>query len=160
MSRSIATNAAFVANRTLAVKDGTISADRLVLATGSRPKRPALDVPYWTSDDVFKLRKMPKSITIVGGGYIACELGHFFHGVGVDTLLVVRRDQLLDREDNETRAIFMKGFHRPACRFFQLDDRFRRARRLGSSPYHRPRRRHGNPARQRGAALLHRPGSK
>ncbi len=103
-------NAAFIANRTLGVNGGTISADRLVLATGSRPQRPTLDVPYWTSDDVFKLRKMPKSITIVGGGYIACELGHFFHGVGVDTLLVVRRDQLLDREDNETRAIFMKGF--------------------------------------------------
>jgi mycothione reductase len=103
-------NAAFIANRTLGVSGGTISADRLVLATGSRPQRPTLDAPYWTSDDVFKLRKMPKSITIVGGGYIACELGHFFHGVGVDTLLVVRRDQLLDREDNETRAIFKKGF--------------------------------------------------
>jgi mycothione reductase len=48
--------------------------------------------------------------TAIGGGYIACELGHFFHGVGVDTLLVVCRDQLLDREDNETRAVFMKGF--------------------------------------------------
>jgi mycothione reductase len=103
-------DAAFAATRTLSVNGGTISADKVVLATGSRPQRPALDVPYWTSDDVFQLRKMPKSITIVGGGYIACELGHFFHGVGVDTLLVVRRDQLLDREDNETRAVFIKGF--------------------------------------------------
>jgi mycothione reductase len=103
-------NAGFVADRTLRVNGSTISADKLVLATGSRPRRPTLGVPYWTSDDVFKLRRMPKSITIVGGGYIACELGHFFQGVGVDTLLVVRRDQLLDREDNETRAIFMKGF--------------------------------------------------
>ena len=103
-------DANFAANRTLSVNEAIISADNVVLATGSRPQRPTLDVPYWTSDDVFKLRKMPKSITIVGGGYIACELGHFFHGVGVDTLLVVRRDQLLDREDNETRAVFMKGF--------------------------------------------------
>ena len=103
-------NAAFVANRTLRVNGESISSDKLVLATGSRPQRPALDVPYWTSDDVFKLRQMPKSITIVGGGFIACELSHFFHGVGVDTLLVVRRDQLLEREDNETRALFMKGF--------------------------------------------------
>jgi dihydrolipoamide dehydrogenase len=102
--------ATFAANRTLRVNGNSIYADKLVLATGSRPRRPALDVPYWTSDDVFKIREMPKSITIVGGGYIACELGHFFHGVGVDTLLVVRRDQLLDREDNETRAVFMKGF--------------------------------------------------
>jgi mycothione reductase len=102
--------AEFVANHTLSVNGATICADKLVLATGSRPKRPELDVPFWTSDDVFKLRKMPKSITIVGGGYIACELGHFFHGLGVDTLLVVRRDQLLDREDHETREVFMKGF--------------------------------------------------
>ena len=102
--------AVFVADRTLMVSGSMISCDQLVLATGSRPRRPELDVPFWTSDDVFRLRKMPKSITIVGGGYIACELGHFFHGVGVDTLLVVRRDQLLDREDNETRTVFMKGF--------------------------------------------------
>ena len=104
--------AAFAANRTLQINGTSIYADELVLATGSRPQRPALEVPYWTSDDVFKLHEMPKSITIVGGGYIACELGHFFQGVGVDTLLVVRRDQLLDREDNETRAVFMKGFTR------------------------------------------------
>ena len=104
--------AAFAANRTLQIDGTFIYADKLVLATGSRPQRPALEVPYWTSDDVFKLHEMPKSITIVGGGYIACELGHFFQGVGVDTLLVVRRDQLLDREDNETRAVFMKGFTR------------------------------------------------
>jgi mycothione reductase len=102
----------FAANRTLRVNGNSIYGDKLVLATGSRPQLPALDVPYWTSDDVFKIREMPKSITIVGGGYIACELGHFFQGVGVDTLLVVRRDQLLDREDNETRAVFMKGFAR------------------------------------------------
>ena len=104
--------AAFAANRTLQINGTSIYADELVLTTGSRPQRPALEVPYWTSDDVFKLHEMPKSITIVGGGYIACELGHFFQGVGVDTLLVVRRDQLLDREDNETRAVFMKGFTR------------------------------------------------
>jgi mycothione reductase len=103
-------HAAFTANRTLQVNNNLISADRVVLATGSRPQRPALDVPYWTSDEVFTLKKMPKSITIVGGGYIACELGHFFHGVRVDTLIVVRSDQLLDREDAETRAVFMKGF--------------------------------------------------
>jgi len=103
-------NAAFVANRTLSVEGVAISSDKLVLATGSRPRRPEIGVPYWTSDEVFKLRKMPGSITIVGGGYIACELGHFFHGIGVDTLLVVRSDQLLDREDSETRDVFKKGF--------------------------------------------------
>lgn len=102
--------AVFLSNRTLQIDDTVISADKLVLATGSRPRRPAFDVPYWTSDEIFELHKMPESITIVGGGYIACELGHFFHGIGVDTLIVVRGSQLLEREDGETRAVFMKGF--------------------------------------------------
>jgi mycothione reductase len=110
--------AVFTSNRTLQINDTSISADKLVLATGSRPERPALNVPYWTSDEIFELHKMPKSITIVGGGYIACELGHFFHGIGVDTLIVVRGSQLLDREDAETRAVFMKGFtERVSVRF-------------------------------------------
>jgi mycothione reductase len=103
-------HATFASNRTLRINDTFISADKLVLATGSRPQRPALEVPYWTSDEIFDLERMPKSITIVGGGYIACELGHFFHGIGVDTLIVVRGSQLLGREDAETRAIFMQGF--------------------------------------------------
>jgi mycothione reductase len=102
--------AMFTSNRTLRINDTSISADKLVLATGSRPQRPALNVPYWTSDQIFELHKMPKSITIVGGGYIACELGHFFRGIGVDTLIVARGSQLLEREDAETRAVFMKGF--------------------------------------------------
>jgi mycothione reductase len=56
-------NATFVANRTLSIAGVTISADKLVLATGSRPRQPEIDVSYWTSDDVFKLRQMPASIT-------------------------------------------------------------------------------------------------
>jgi mycothione reductase len=97
-------------NYSLAVNGNEISADKVVLATGSRPKRPNLEGPYWTSDDVFTLRKMPRSITIVGGGYIACELGHFFSGVGVETLQVVRGTKLLEREDEETQALFQRGY--------------------------------------------------
>jgi dihydrolipoamide dehydrogenase len=101
---------AFTANYALSVNDKEISADKVVLATGSRPKRPNFKGPYWTSDDVFTLKKMPRSITIVGGGYIACELGHFFSGTGVETLQVVRGKKLLEREDWETQALFQLGY--------------------------------------------------
>jgi dihydrolipoamide dehydrogenase len=97
-------------NYSLSVNGSEISADKMVLATGSRPKRPNFDGPYWTSDDVFTLRKMPRSITIVGGGYIACELGHFFSGIGVETLQVVRGNKLLEREDAEIQALFQRGY--------------------------------------------------
>src|SRR5258708_5188739 len=97
-------------NYSLSVNGNEISADKLVLATGSRPKCPNFEGPYWTSDDVFTLKKMPRSITIVGGGYIACELGHFFSGIGVETLQVVRGTKLLEREDEEIQALFQRGY--------------------------------------------------
>src|SRR5258708_8544315 len=97
-------------NYSLSVNGNEISADKLVLATGSRPKRPDFEGPYWTSDDVFTLKQMPRSITIVGGGYIACELGHFFSGVGTETLQVVRGTKLLERADEEIEALFQRGY--------------------------------------------------
>jgi mycothione reductase len=120
-------NAAFVANRTLRVNGESISADKLVLATGSRPQRPALGVPYWTSDDVFKLRQMPTSITIVGGGYIACELGHFFHGVGVDTLARrPARSTSRARGQRDARC-FYERLHGTSARDIQLNNCIRGA---------------------------------
>ncbi|MFQ5843458.1 MAG: dihydrolipoyl dehydrogenase family protein, partial [Planctomycetota bacterium] len=85
-----------------------------VLATGSRPRRPDVPglegLPYWTSDDVFRMQRLPRSLTIVGGGYIGCELAHFFAGVGVETALVVRGDRLVAREDEDVQAVFQAGF--------------------------------------------------
>ncbi len=105
---------AFADDRTLEVNGTRLRSDKIVLATGSRPRRPdtpGLDgLPYWTSDDVFSMSRMPRSITIAGGGYIGCELAHFFHGVGVDTVLVHRGSELLAREDAQIRARFQEGF--------------------------------------------------
>jgi mycothione reductase len=101
---------ALTGNHSLSVNGSEISADKLVLASGSRPKRPNFEGPYWTSDDVFTQKKMPRSITIIGGGYIACELGHFFSGIGVETLQVVRGTKLLEREDAEIQALFQRGY--------------------------------------------------
>jgi mycothione reductase len=100
----------FTSNYSLSVNGNEISADKVVLSTGSRPKRPNFEGPFWTSDEVFTLKKMPRSITIVGGGYIACELGHFFSGVGVETVQVVRGTKLLEREDWEIQALFQRGY--------------------------------------------------
>jgi mycothione reductase len=97
-------------NYALSVNGSEISADKVVLATGSRPKRPDIEGPYWTSDEVFTLEKMPESITIIGGGYIACELGHFFSGIGVETLQAVRGNKLLEREDPEIQSLFQRGY--------------------------------------------------
>ena len=82
------------------------------MATGTRPNLPT---PYtaigaWTSDNVFTMESVPDSITIVGGGYIACELAWFFSGIGVPTKMIVRSSELLKAADHSIRKIFQEGF--------------------------------------------------
>ncbi len=117
----------FVDNHTLQVGDQEITAPRIVISTGSRPRRLDLEVPYWTSDEVFQMERIPDSITILGGGYVGCELAYFFHGVGVDTLLVHRGHKLLEREDEEVQAVFQAGFPVPTALNTGLDELDREA---------------------------------
>jgi dihydrolipoamide dehydrogenase len=104
----------FVGDRTLEVGGARLRGERVVVATGSRPVPPTepwlSGLPWWTSRDVFRMERAPRSITVVGGGYVAAEMAQFFHGVGTETTVVVRGNELLDREDAEARAVFEKGF--------------------------------------------------
>jgi glutathione reductase (NADPH) len=85
----------------------TVSAERILIAAGGRPVRPH-DVPGQehaiVSDDAFNLPALPARIVIVGGGYIACEFAHIFHGLGVDVTLVYRGGQILRGFDDDIRA--------------------------------------------------------
>jgi dihydrolipoamide dehydrogenase len=74
--------AEFVGPYTLKVGDETITSKMIFLCTGSKPIIPPIKglekVGYLTSDTVLKMNRLPESIAIVGGGYIAAEYGHFF----------------------------------------------------------------------------------
>ncbi len=89
-----------------------LTAPQIVIATGTRPRlAPYPDTPAWTSDDIFPMKgKVPRSITIVGGGFIGCELANFFEAVGVETRLLVRGDRLLPAEDGDISRIFTEEF--------------------------------------------------
>jgi len=102
----------FVGPRQVEVNGDVLTADKILVGTGSRPSvlKAFADAGFWTSDDVFEMETVPKSITIVGGGYIACELAWFFASVGVETTMLVRRDELLRAEDQGIRALFKDGF--------------------------------------------------
>ncbi len=94
-----------------------IRGKKIVVATGTRPVRPE-DPPgveklrYYVSDDIFKLKATPRSIAIIGGGYIACEFAHFFSGLGTKVTLVQRGPQLLsdEDEDEDVRRVFTEAF--------------------------------------------------
>jgi len=97
-------HAAFVDAHTIEVDGKRLTGDRMLIATGSRPVVPDIeglsDVPYLTSDllttdEQIELTELPVSLLIVGGGYIALELGQMFRRFGSDVTIVERNAQLL-----------------------------------------------------------------
>lgn len=102
----------FTAHKKIEVAGTAVNAETIVVATGSRPTNsPFATLPVWTSDDLFPLKDpVPKSIIIIGGGFIGCELGAFFSGIGVETRLFARGGRLLSKADAEIEAIFQPEF--------------------------------------------------
>jgi glutathione reductase (NADPH) len=91
---------------TIAVGDATITAEKILVATGGHPVVP--DIPgkqfAITSNEAFHLPALPERITIVGGGYIAVEFAGIFKGLGSHVDLVLRRDRVLRGFDEECRT--------------------------------------------------------
>jgi mycothione reductase len=88
----------------------TITADRIVIAAGSRPVVPDLpglsSVEFHTSDTVMRLPELPESMIIIGGGYIAAEFAHVFSAFRTSVTVLNRSDVLLRREDAEVAKRF------------------------------------------------------
>lgn len=103
--------ARFIDTNTISVmqSDGTeehYSADKFVIATGSRPYQPDnvdfLHERIYDSDSILSLKHDPQHIIIYGAGVIGCEYASIFRGLGVKTDLINTRDRLLSFLDNET----------------------------------------------------------
>ena len=84
-----------------------VTAERFLIATGGHPSRDLGGAPgaehCVTSDEVFYLEKFPRRIVIAGGGYIAVEFAHIFHGLGSEVTLVYRRGKILRGFDDDMR---------------------------------------------------------
>jgi dihydrolipoamide dehydrogenase len=102
----------FVSDYTMQVGDERITSKRIVIASGARasvPKIPGLDkVKYDTYRTIFDIEEQPRSIVILGGGYIGCEFAHFFSAIGTKVMLVGRNPVLLPHEEPETSALVKK----------------------------------------------------
>ncbi|MGY9047366.1 NADPH-glutathione reductase [Puniceibacterium antarcticum] len=83
------------------------TAKHILVAVGGHPVRP--DMPNAdlgiVSDDIFHMEALPRSILIVGGGYIACEFACILHGLGVDVTMYYRGAQILRGFDEEARGL-------------------------------------------------------
>ncbi len=107
--------ACFTGPHTLAAGDRTLTAPRIVIATGSRPAPFTIEgsdqVPVMTSREALRLETLPKRLIVIGAGYIAAELGFAYAAFGSDVQFIVR-SRFLRPEDEDVSAAFNEIFTR------------------------------------------------
>jgi dihydrolipoamide dehydrogenase len=99
----------FVGEYDLVVGDTRIRADRFFIATGSRPAAPSIpgleNVSYLTTETLLDLTSRPRSMAIIGGGYIGVEYAHFFAAMGTRVTLIEVAERLVPGEEPEVAAL-------------------------------------------------------
>jgi pyruvate/2-oxoglutarate dehydrogenase complex dihydrolipoamide dehydrogenase (E3) component len=102
-------DASFIDPHTVKLGDETISAKSWVIATGSRPALPPIeglaDTPHWTNETLFKQRKLPKRLLVLGGGPIGLEMAQALGRLGSRVTVVEFLDQILGPEDPDIAAL-------------------------------------------------------
>lgn len=93
-----------------------IKGKTIFLVTGARPSVPAIkgieNTPYLTNETALQLRKLPESMIIIGGGYIAVEFAHFFEAMGSVVTIVQRNARLVPEEEPDISELLKKSLSR------------------------------------------------
>lgn len=93
-----------------------IHADRIIIATGSRPfipNIPGLDqCNVYTSDTIFDISEIPNSLMIIGGGVIGVEFACIFASLNVKVTIIETEDRIISSEDDEASAELRKSLNR------------------------------------------------
>lgn len=115
----------FIADKVLLVGEEKISSSAVLIAAGTRPRIPDIKglntTNYVTSDEALRLRDQPKVLTIIGGGYIAAELGHFFGSLGTKINIIHHGGYLLPKEDEEISKKFTEVFSKKYNLYLDCD---------------------------------------
>lgn len=93
---------------TLRVGDETITAPRLIVATGARSWVPPIsglaETPYWTSTDALEATTLPRELIVIGASAVGLEIGQFYHRLGTRVTVLEALDRIIPMEDNEISA--------------------------------------------------------
>lgn len=104
----------FIGPKRIQVGSEQIEAEKVFIVGGTRPSIPPIPgletTPYLDSTKALRLEKQPEHLIIIGGGYIAAELAHFFGALGTKITILVRGNRMLDNEDEEIADWFTREF--------------------------------------------------
>ena len=111
----IRAHARFLDPHTVGLSNGKkISAKHILIGTGSKvsvPPVPGLAAAkFWTSDDVLNLDFVPKSVVVLGGGIVACELAQFLNRIGTRVVLVQRSPNILRDHSEDASCVVQQAF--------------------------------------------------
>lgn len=111
--RGVLVDAHTVAIEALGKPRTTITADFILIATGSEPYRPK-DIPFEDadvddSDTVLSIDRLPSRMCVLGAGVIGCEYACMFAALGVEVILVDGRDEILPFLDREMSERLRQG---------------------------------------------------
>jgi mercuric reductase len=116
------------------VNGDVIRANKVLLATGASPAVPPIaglaDVDYLTSTSALALTKLPKSLVVIGSGYVALELGQLFHHLGSKVTLMQRSPRILKSYDPEISEVVAEALTEQGITFV-TGARFERVERHG-----------------------------
>ncbi len=95
----------FIDNFTLEINGEHIHGNKIFIGSGARPNIPDIkgirNVDFLTNENVFELKRCPKSLVIIGGGYIGVEFAHFFSAMGSEVTILQRGDRLIKNSEPE-----------------------------------------------------------
>jgi pyruvate/2-oxoglutarate dehydrogenase complex dihydrolipoamide dehydrogenase (E3) component len=115
--------ARFVDRRTVELADGRrLRGRKFLIATGSRissPPVPGLaETPSWTSDDVLDLDFLPRSVIVLGGGIVACEMSQFLRRIGTRVTVIQRGANILSDHSPEATRVVQQAFRDEGIELF------------------------------------------
>lgn len=109
-------HARFVDQHTVELTDGRrIAGQFFLIATGSKVSVPSAipglcTTPHWTSDNVLDLDFIPRSVIVLGGGIVACELAQFLTRIGSKVTLIQRSKNILRDHSTAASEVVQQAF--------------------------------------------------
>jgi pyruvate/2-oxoglutarate dehydrogenase complex dihydrolipoamide dehydrogenase (E3) component/membrane protein YqaA with SNARE-associated domain len=112
----------FVAKNKLKLKDKIYQAKKIVIATGSRPRKlklPGIEkVKVYDNESIFEIEKFPKKLLVLGGGPIGIEIAQAFERLGSEVCIIQREEMILPKEDQMIAKKLLEILKKEGIKFY------------------------------------------